>query len=116
MNLVCINCPKGCHLNVELEDNEVIVSGNGCPRGIEYAKNEMLDPKRTLTTTVDIESDHAFRLPVISSTALPKDRVMDAIKALKDVKVKAPVKYGDIVVKDILGLGVDIISSKSIDS
>ena len=114
MNLICINCPRGCHLNVENVNGEIQVSGNMCPRGYTYAYNEMTDPKRTLTTTVGISSEDYRRLPVISSEALPKDKVMDVMKALKDVSVKAPVKLGDVIVEDVLGLKVNIIASKSI--
>ncbi len=115
MKLVCINCPRGCHLEVEKTGEEIRVTGNSCPRGETYAINELVNPLRTLTTTLPIESGSFRRLPVISSSALPKAKVMDVMKALKDVKVKAPVKMGDIIVRDILGLNVDIIASKSID-
>lgn len=114
MKLVCINCPRGCHLNVEKVDDKIIVEGNGCPRGETYAINELTNPLRVITTTIDIESKKYVRLPVISSSALPKGRMMDVMKALKDVCVKAPINRGDVIVKDVLGLNVDIISSKTI--
>ena len=115
MNLICISCPKGCHLTVEKNGEEIKVSGKSCPRGEVYAINETLNPLRTLTTTVGIESEKYRRLPVISSVPLPKGRIMDAMKALKDLKVKAPIRINDVIVPDILGLGADIIASKSIE-
>ena len=115
MKLICINCPRGCHLEVEMINGEVQVSGNSCPRGVTYARNEMLNPMRTLTTTVEIEAENGRRLPVISSSPLPKDRIMEAMKALKETSVKAPVRLGDIIVENILGLDVNIIASKSIE-
>lgn len=114
MKLVCINCPRGCHLNVEKVDEKIIVEGNSCPRGETYAINELTNPLRVITTTIDIESNKYSRLPVISSSALPKDKMMDVMKALKNVSVKAPINRGDIIVKDIIGLNVDIVSSKTI--
>lgn len=115
MNLVCINCPRGCKLVVENINGEIKVTGNFCPRGEKYAISELTNPLRTLTTTLPIKSESYKRLPVISSAPLPKAKVIDAIKALKDVEVTAPIKMGDIVVEDILGLGIDIVASKSID-
>ena len=115
MKLICINCPRGCHMEVEKNGEEIVVSGNSCPRGYTYAYNELTNPLRTLTTTVAIDSRDYRRLPVISSEPLPKGRVMDVMKALKEVKVKAPVSLGDVIVEDVLGLKVNIISSKSID-
>ena len=114
MNLICINCPRGCHLPVEKEGDKIKVSGNACPRGYTYAYNEMTNPLRTLTSTIEVESENYRRLPVISSAPLPKGRVMDVMKELKGVRTKAPVHMGDVVVADVLGLGVDIIASKSI--
>ena len=115
MNLICINCPRGCHLTVEKIEDEIRVEGNACPRGYTYAVNELTNPLRTLTTTVEIESQSQKRLPVISSAPLPKGMIMEAMKALKDVKVKAPVHMGDPVYRNILDLGVDILASRSIE-
>ena len=115
MNLICINCPRGCHLTVEKVNDEIVVTGNFCPRGEVYATNELVNPLRTLTTTVDIESERYSRLPVISSEPLPRGRIMDAMKSLKEIRIKAPVKIGDVIVENILDLGVDIIASKTIE-
>ena len=115
MNLICINCPKGCHLTVEKVDEQIVVTGNSCPRGVTYATSELVNPLRTLTTTVDIVSEGYQRLPVISSKPLPRGRVMDAMRCLKEVKAEAPIRRGDVVVENILDLGIDIISSKTID-
>ena len=115
MKLVCINCPRGCRLDVENNNGNIIVSGNFCPRGEQYAINELTNPLRTVTTTIAIESEKYDRLPVITSVQIPKDKIMDVVKALKDIKVKAPIKMGDVIVKNILGLDSDIIASKSIE-
>lgn len=115
MKLICINCPKGCHLEVEKVDDKIMVSGNSCPRGETYAINELTNPLRTLTTTIGIDSLSCKRLPVISSKPLPKGRIMDVMRALKGVQVKAPVRMGEVIVSNILDLESDIIASKSID-
>lgn len=114
MKLVCINCPRGCHLTVEKIDDEVAVTGNFCPRGKDYAINEMTNPLRTVTTTLPIDSDTYARLPVMTSVPIPKDRIMDVMRYLKDVKVIAPIKRNDVIVENILGLESDIVASKTI--
>ena len=115
MKLVCINCPRGCNLEVENINGEIKVSGNFCPRGEQYAINEMTNPLRTVTTTVGIVSEKYTRLPVITSKPIPKGRIMDVIKALKGIEIKTPICIGDVIVENILDLGSDIIASKSID-
>lgn len=115
MKLVCINCPRGCDLTVENINGEIKVTGNSCPRGEQYAINEMTNPLRTVTTTISIVSKKYNRLPVITSSPIPKAKILDICKALKGVEVKAPIKMGEIIIKDVLGLGSDIIASKSID-
>ena len=115
MKLVCINCPRGCKLDVENKNGEIIVSGNLCPRGKQYAINEMTNPLRTITTTVAINSIKYNRLPVITSNPVPKDKMMDVINNLKNICVKVPIKMGDVIVENIIGLGSNIIASKSIE-
>ena len=110
--LICIMCPKGCHLSV---DDDLNVTGNTCPRGVTYGKQEMTDPRRYLTSTVKIKSSSYRRLPVISSGDLPKDKVSEVIRYLDNVEVTAPIKVKDVVVKDVLGLGVDILATRTID-
>ena len=110
--LICIMCPKGCHLTV---DDELNVTGNTCPRGVTYGKQEVTDPRRYLTSTVRLESKNYRRLPVISSGDLPKDKVSEVVKYLDTVVVKAPVKVKDIVVTNVLGLGVDILATRTIE-
>ena len=116
MNLICINCPLGCHLTVEKNGEEIIVTGNSCPRGEAYAVSEMTDPKRILTTTLEIiNGKNHKRLPVISSAPISKDKIMDVMKYLKDKKVNLPINMNDIVVENVLGLGVDMIASRTME-
>ena len=110
-DLICIMCPKGCRLTV---DDNLNVTGNGCIRGVTYGKQEVTDPRRYLTSTIKIVSSKYKRLPVISNGDLPKDKVSDVIRYLDTVEVKAPVNVKDVVVKDVLGLGVDIVATRTI--
>ena len=111
-DLTCIVCPVGCRIAVEEKDGELVITGNSCPRGYEHAKNEYTDPKRMLTTTVKVEGGVLPRIPVISTAEIPKRQLGECLAQLYQLKVTAPVAYGDIIVKDILGTGVDIKASR----
>ena len=112
----CIMCPMGCEMTVTLENGRFAgVTGNSCPRGAKYAETEVTDPRRMLTTTVRIKGGLLPLLPVVSAEVLPKGKVADCVVYLRDVIVEAPVKAGDVIVPDILGLGVDIVASRDME-
>lgn len=114
--LNCIMCPMGCLLTVTLTDGAVTsVTGNTCPRGEVYARQELTNPQRMLTSTVRITGGELPLLPVVSKTTLPKGRIMDCAEALRHISVEAPVKAGDVIAANILGLGVDIVASRDMD-
>ena len=114
--MVCINCPMSCHLKVTLEDGEVkAVSGNTCPRGETYAIKELTNPTRMLTSTVTIKGAIHNGLPVITSSDIPKNKMFDVMKEITAAEVCAPVKVNDVIIKDVCGLGVDIIASRSME-
>ncbi len=108
---ICIVCPKGCHINVD-GDN---ITGYSCPRGLNYVKQEMVDPRRTLTSTMIVEGGNIRVCPVKSSDTLPKDKVIDVVKLIDKTTAHAPIKVGDVLIKNVLSLGVDIIATKDID-
>ena len=112
-NLICIVCPRGCRLTVD-EENGYAVTGNSCPRGAEYGKNEILNPVRTLTTTVRIESETMKLCPVRTEKPIPKGKMFEAVKVLNGIQLKAPVKTGDVALKDILTTRADVIVTRDI--
>ena len=109
--LICIICPRGCHLQV---DENLNVTGNSCPRGPIYAKNELTHPTRTLTSTVRIVSEVEVMLPVKTDNPLPKEKIFEAMEKINKTVVHAPIRIGDIVIKNILGLDVNIVATKDI--
>ncbi len=109
--LVCIGCPRGCHLKVD-EENDYKVTGNSCPIGAEYGRNELKNPTRILTTTVRIQGGMHNRLPVKTARPIPKGMLFAAMDYLKNVEVKSPVAMGQVIVHDLLNTGVDVIASK----
>jgi CxxC motif-containing protein len=109
--LICIVCPKGCHLKI---DENLKVTGNGCARGIKYGIDELTNPTRMLTSTVVILNGEISRLPVVTSNPIPKDKIMAVMKEINQVKVEAPIYVKDIIIPNVLGLGVDLIATRDI--
>ena len=110
----CIICPQGCRLKAVHGKNGTEITGFKCPRGRDYGLAEAVDPRRTLTTTVKLIDGVLNRLPVKSSQPIPKHLLFPAIEILQDIKVNAPVKLGDVIVKNILNTGADIIATRDI--
>ena len=109
---VCIICPRGCHLKVS--DN-LEVTGNTCPRGKKYALDEVSHPMRNITSTVKIVSKSINRLPCKTSGDIPKERMFDVMNEINKVVCKAPIKMHDVLIKNVLDLGVDVIATRSIE-
>lgn len=114
INLTCINCPLGCALQVEKKNDEYIVTGNNCIRGKKYALEEISNPVRTVTTTVRVKNS-SMMLSVKSDGKIPKDKIFDCIKVLKDIEVSAPIKINQIIVENILDSKINIVATKSIE-
>jgi CxxC motif-containing protein len=106
----------GCHLDVNIPDEgEWIITGNQCKRGISYAQTELTNPCRVLTSTVKISDGFLNRVPVRTTDAIPKGLIFEAMKEINKVDVPAPVKMGQILITDLLGTGVDVVASRSMN-
>ncbi|MDO8804648.1 MAG: DUF1667 domain-containing protein [Elusimicrobiota bacterium] len=113
--MTCIECPKGCRLEVEADGSRLIsVSGETCERGPAYARQEIEAPMRTLTTSVLTRGLELKMLPVRSSKPIPKGKLFAAMDAVKLITVAAPVSAGTVVVPDFLGLGVDLVACRGL--
>ena len=115
IELTCIVCHMGCHLNVEQSEEGFKVEGNTCKRGEKYAVQELTNPTRVITTTVKLENSYLQLLPVKTEDPIPKGMIFDIMEALDKVRVNAPVKVGDVIVENILDTGVNVISAKTMD-
>ncbi|WP_017307223.1 DUF1667 domain-containing protein [Spirulina subsalsa] len=112
---LCIGCPMGCRLEVEeAEGNIVEIRGFSCKRGEQYATQEHTEPRRMVTTTVQVDDGIWARLPVKTQEPIPKDRVVELCQTLRQVRVQSPVTLGDVILPNALGLGVDVVASRSI--
>ncbi|MGL5067719.1 MAG: DUF1667 domain-containing protein [Sarcina sp.] len=111
--LICIVCPKGCHLTVDTELGEV--SGNICKRGQIYGLNEVKNPTRIITSTVKINNYDNVVLPVKTKEPIPKGMIFDVMKEINKATVTLPVTVGDVIIDNILNTGVNIVSTKTIN-
>ncbi len=111
--LICITCPRGCHLTVD-EENGFTVTGNSCKRGEIYGVNEIQNPVRVVTSTVKTDSVLQPRCPVKTNGAIPKGKMFEAMEKINDVVLKTPVKTGDVIISNLLDTGIDLVACKSI--
>lgn len=111
--ITCIECPQGCQLEVDIENGYVVkVTGQKCKKGEAYAKQEIENPMRVLTSVVLTQGLEIKMVPVKTSQPIPKAKLLPAIEAVKKIRLKYPVKVGDTVEKNLLELGVDLISTR----
>lgn len=114
--LVCIVCPNSCVMNItELNTGNYDISGYKCERGKVYAEQEIINPARILTTTVKIKNGFIKRLPVRSKEPIPKDKILKCMEVLRKIEKEAPIGEGDIIIENILDMGINIIASKDIE-
>ena len=112
--LICSGCPMGCPVTVEMDGREIVsVSGNTCPRGDAYARKEVTNPTRIVTSTVKVEGGLVEMISVKTKEDIPKDKIFDCMRALKGITVKAPVHIGDVILADAAGTGVDVVATRN---
>ena len=113
----CIGCPIGCPLQLVHKGSKITeISGNECDRGAKYAKQEFTDPRRELSTTVEIVGAHWKRLPVKVTGPVKKGRILEAARKIHTLQVKAPVKLGQVLIEDFLDTkGIDVVACRTMD-
>jgi CxxC motif-containing protein len=113
--LTCIGCPLGCALTVKTEGGSVVsVSGNTCKRGDDYARKEMTDPRRIVTSTVRVKGGILPVVSVKTEVDIPKNLIKKCLEELKGVEIQAPVSIGEVVLKDVAGTGISVVATKNI--
>lgn len=111
--ITCIVCPMGCSVVVTGERDDIrSISGNQCKRGEEYAKNEFSHPVRILTSTARIEGSEEPLVPLRSSKPIPRELLSTCIEEIKKLNLQAPVKRYDVLIRNILGTGADIVATR----
>ena len=117
-DIVCISCPMGCRLSVEMdaaEKNVLSVIGNTCPRGEKYARTECTAPVRMVTASVPMGKG-VLPLSVRTSAPIPKELICQCLETIKNAKPALPVKTGDVIVENFRNTGVSIIATRDMDA
>lgn len=113
--LTCIGCPMGCALTVELENGQAVkISGSTCRRGDDYARKEVANPTRIVTSTVRVTGGTGETVSVKTRTDIPKDRVSACVAALRGLTVQAPVHIGDVIFENVADTGVDMVATREV--
>jgi len=111
--LICINCPNGCHLTVTGSGTKIKVTGNKCPKGLKYGIEEVTAPKRIVTAIVKVKNKEHTYLPVKSSQPVLKKNIIKLLKKIYSMETELPVKRGEILIKNYDNSGIDIIFTRS---
>ena len=113
--LICTICPIGCHVIAEYDDDKLLsVRGNQCKRGPEYAEKEIFRPERMVTTTMRIHRAAVPLLPVRTAGAVAKSKTQDIVREISGRTATAPVRAGDVLIRDILGTRVDVVATRTL--
>jgi CxxC motif-containing protein len=116
-NFVCIVCPNGCALDVETDGSTLVsVKGNGCPKGKSYAEEEMLSPKRTVTSSVLVTGGVLPLASVRLTEPVPKERIPEVMAVIRKIRLEAPVHRGQVLVERMLGYESDLIVTRDVPS
>lgn len=115
LNLTCTKCPMGCLLTLEVDGDNITVSGNNCNIGAKYGVNEYTNPVRTITTSVKVQTPNGDKMiSVKSSDEVPKAKVFECLEEIKKATInKDEVNVGDVLIQNILGLDIDIIATRN---
>jgi len=113
--MICTQCPKGCALKIDIQNGLVMkVSGNQCSRGEKYARQELENPLRVLTSMVRCAGLELHMAPIRTPNPIPKAKMLEAMKIIRDFKLTKPVNCGEVIIKNILETGVDVIVTRTI--
>jgi len=110
----CIVCPLGCYVEAELEGDTINIRGCKCPRGEEWVKEEILDPKRVVMSVIKVKNGEYPVVSVKTDAPVPKEKIPDIMRYISRLEVSAPVKRGDIIVRNILGLQANLVATRDV--
>ena len=114
--MICIACPMGCHLTVTETPDGWLVTGNRCPRGRTYGIQEMTDPRRVVTSTIRVRGGARAMVSVKVSAPIPKGEIFHLMAELRTLQAAAPIRIGDVLVPNILSLGVDLVATAHVNT
>jgi CxxC motif-containing protein len=113
--IVCVLCPMGCKIKYNAVDGKIVaVEGNRCPKGLSYLEEELKEPKRIVPTSVKVVNGELPLASVKTSKPIPKRLIPKFMELVKQVQIEAPVKVGDVVMKNVLDTGADVVATRSV--
>ncbi len=117
--IICTNCPLGCKINLvyaDADEVEIIeAQGNRCKRGLEFAKQEITDPLRVVVTSVRVEGGEIPMASVRSDKPVPLRIMEEIMGVIRQAKVSAPVRRGNIIIENVLNTGANIIITRTVN-
>jgi CxxC motif-containing protein len=113
-HFVCVVCPVGCEIDVIHDGSKIIsMEGNRCEKSEEFVSQELIEPMRILSTTVRIEGSRWPVVPVRTDKAIPRRLLPGIMRQLRRVKLQAPVNISDVVVRDTLHTGANVMATRT---
>jgi CxxC motif-containing protein len=116
--LICIICPNGCELKAEIEEGPRIeikgITGELCEKGPIWAEQELLNPIRSISSSILVDGGDYPLVSVRTDKAIPLKSISNVMKIIKSIKVKAPVRIGDVLIKNPAGTSCNIIATRHI--
>lgn len=114
--MVCIICPMGCTLAIQQENGNLVVTGNRCPRGEQYVKQELTAPMRNIASTVRVHNGILPVVPVKTDREIPKEKIRDAMALINAVEIEAPVSCGQCILPHLFGTSANIVATRDLPS
>jgi len=115
VKLTCISCPVGCQITVRMNGDEILeITGNSCPRGEAYARQEVTTPVRTIATSVKVKGGTLPLVSVKTDKPIPKSLIPQLMELVKSLSVTAPVTIGQVLARDVLGTGANLIATRAV--
>ncbi|MFN3412270.1 MAG: DUF1667 domain-containing protein [Exilispira sp.] len=116
VDMICIQCPLGCKVKVQLDDdNKVLdITGFTCKNGKEYAMQEIVDPHRTITTSIKVIDGTSELVSVKTSKPVSKRLIFAIMDIIKNSSIHAPVEINQIIISNVANSGADIIATRSV--
>ena len=114
--MTCVTCPIGCEMTVEYERKKLIsVSDNLCKKGETYAADEIENPRRTVTSTIPVVGGTVKLLPVKTDKPIPKDKIFEAMEKINKRRASVPVRLGDVICRDFIEDGVNLVACRTVE-
>lgn len=112
----CILCPNGCEIEAEYDGSKIrSLKGNKCPRGAGYVEQELTHPMRTISTSVLVRGGKLPLCSVRLTSPVPREKIFDVMGEIRKLSLDAPVQIGQVLIRDVLGLGSDVIATRPVE-